>query len=207
MIKAIRYGCILPVMMLILLQLSCQMVVTEAPPVSDFVYTLNDLKGNDVFLVMVNTTDGGRYAATAPLNAVSGDAPTASVSGDDSRAPAGFVTVNGETLVRYERQFQIEPPALLPNKSLKAMRSAVSAFASAQEGDTKQLYADVSNKTDTPAQVSATLKKIGTSCKIWVADASFDNSSTTPSGNTASDNKINGQIKSEVREDARKRPR
>jgi hypothetical protein len=224
MIKAIRYGYVLLSAMLILLPLSCGMTaedpeqaeVISPPDVTSgdgihSVYrlrldngggavTLDNLNSNDVFLVMVNTTDSN--ITTNPIistnSAISADAsgeasvaPLNTVSGDDSRAPAGFVTVNGETLVRYERRMRIEPPAFVPNKSLMVTRSAVSAFKDAKEGDTKQIYADVSSSNDVPTAVPATLKKQGTYCNIWVADSNFTASSSTSSDNKVTQDQIN----------------
>ncbi|MDR1468937.1 MAG: hypothetical protein LBT00_06555 [Spirochaetaceae bacterium] len=162
---------------------------------------LSKLNQEDVFLVMVNTGGSGSTVTVSSANAVSGEASGVSANrdvsgvsanGDDGRVPAGFITIDGETLVRYERQIQITPPSSLPNKSLRAMRSVVSDFASAQAvGDTKQVYADVSPTVDVPTLKTATLKKIGTHCKIWVVNSNFGDSSQPPTGDTPSDNKIN----------------
>ncbi|MDR0637813.1 MAG: hypothetical protein LBG27_02740 [Spirochaetaceae bacterium] len=210
MTRAIRYGFVLPVVIQIFLLLSCRMAVVEIEDFSgildvdgsDSVYKLNlnnkrngaiilnELENKDVFLVMVNTTNSAKNASAAPSSSVSGEVPVAIANGDDIRVPAGFVTVNGETLVRYERQTQILPPTFPLNKSLRAMRSAASGYKSAQEGDTKTIYADVSNPSDVPTPVTATLKKIGTYCKIWVADTNFDHSSGGDNDNTINQTQI-----------------
>jgi hypothetical protein len=66
-------------------------------------------------------------------------------------------------------------------------RSAVSAYTSAQEGDTKEFKLDtIATKTET-----ATLRKIGAYCKVWVANSNFDNNSPSPDGSAYSDNKLN----------------
>jgi hypothetical protein len=120
---------------------------------------LENLAGNDVYLAKVNVTRV-RYNT----NIAAGDFATGnSHDGEGSRDPAGIVILdNGETLIRYERHWQITLPA---ENALTVNRNLASSFAAAKVGDTKSFYVDVS-----PQQKSATLKHIGTYCKVWVAE-------------------------------------
>jgi hypothetical protein len=77
------------------------------------------------------------------------------------RMYAGTITMpDGETRVLYERHWQVTPPDY---DTPLASRSVVFRSVSDTEGTQKSFYVDVSAKT-----LTATLRKIGEYCKIWV---------------------------------------
>jgi hypothetical protein len=140
--------------------------------------TLDGLSNNDVYLVKVNPSDTSRDG---------GVARTASVADADGiRVPAGTVTIGGQTLTRYEMQWPLEiPPSALSRSAMPVNRSAASDYLTAQVDDTKTFYVNHTSKVE---QKTATLKKIGNYCKIWVIDDYFDNNSVNT--NDKSDNKV-----------------
>jgi hypothetical protein len=125
---------------------------------------LEDLNGEDIYLARVKS-DRVEYrkslASTADVKR------TAESDGENgARVPAGTVTIDGQTVMRYERHWQLDS---LPKKAPKASRSAVSVYNTAKLGDTKWFYIDASRK-----QANATLKKIGKYSKIWVVGSVAD---------------------------------
>ncbi|MDR1095651.1 MAG: hypothetical protein LBL31_04625 [Spirochaetaceae bacterium] len=156
--------------------------------------TLRDLSSNDVYLVKVNPSAGllsGNVAGTAPgETAPFQAAPVANAGG--VRVPAGTVTVGGQTITRYEMQWQFDiPPQDLSLSALPVNRSAVSDYTTANEGDTKSFWVLKNTAGANFVEASATLKKIGEHCKIWITNGLFDEAGLP----TANDNSVNqGQI-------------
>jgi hypothetical protein len=89
---------------------------------------------------------------------------------EESQSIAEVVTTGtGETFLRYEKHWQVTPPdqnAQLQAQSRNRMRSM---GVSEGVGTTKQFYVDVS-----PTLKSATLRKTGDRCKLWVVDDYFN---------------------------------
>ncbi|MDR1468938.1 MAG: hypothetical protein LBT00_06560 [Spirochaetaceae bacterium] len=73
-------------------------------------------------------------------------------------------TETGETFLRYERHWQVTPP-LENTQSRNRMRASVGT----QVGDKRSFFVDISSGTAFTLK-TATLKKIGTYCKVWVVD-------------------------------------
>jgi hypothetical protein len=159
--------------------------VTEVAPdgLGKGTVVLEGLSKNDVYLVKVNPS------ADTPLfgNVAGTAAPVAHAVG--VRVPAGTVTVGGQTITRYEMQWQFDiPPEDLYRSALPVNRSAVSDYATAQAGDTKEFWVLGNTSTGRPfLKASATLRKIGEHCKIWITDDYFDGTKLSAS----KDNKVN----------------
>jgi hypothetical protein len=202
MIKAIRKCFVLSAVILSLLLFSCPVVsVKTSPPELPEVDLPNSVKriylnhagsgkvmlpglaNNDVFLVKVNTTNN-TYVDTVN-SAISVEGRRSVSAGEYAgRTPAGTITLDGQTFIRYERHWQGPPSS---ETALSVNRNAAQSAASVTAlGDTREFYADVSS-SDTPTPVTATLKYTGTYCKIWVANNNFDDTSST----NTSDNKVN----------------
>jgi hypothetical protein len=136
---------------------------------------LTGLSNNDLYLVRVNTSGSYKNANTTSLSSVGED--IVSGSENEGRTSAGTITIGGKTLTRYEQHW----PVVIPSESqtmLTANQNAVAsyAYASAGEDSTKLFYVDPDK---TPVQQkSATLKKVGAHCKIWVADENFTSGSS-----------------------------
>jgi hypothetical protein len=136
--------------------------------------TLNGLNNNDVFLVKVNTTSSTKPITASQSQSVLGETPSI---GAEGRIPAGTITLGGETLTRYERRWDITSPLPSPHDTVRANRSVAPSYAEVV-GSTKQFYIDTSS-----TKKEATLKYIGTYCKIWVVNSNFDNNSSTDDDN------------------------
>jgi hypothetical protein len=131
--------------------------------------TLDGLSDKNVYLVRVNTSGlsvSSRAGGTVPA-----------AGADGLRVPAGTVTIGGQTLTRYEMQWPLGiPPEDVSRSAVPVSRSAASVYATAEAGDTKTFYV---NHTSPPfGQKTATLKKIGKYCKIWVVNDYFDDASS-----------------------------
>jgi hypothetical protein len=137
--------------------------------------TLTGLANNDAYLVKVNASESPRTASVIPAPSASGE--------EEIRVPAGTVTIDGQTFIRYERQWQIKIPA---DDMPLANRSVVSDYTTAQVGDTKPFYVDATLSTK-----EATLRKIGEHCKIWVDNDRFNNGSTSENDNSVTEEQIN----------------
>jgi hypothetical protein len=183
----VRCRIFLPVAAGIFLLLSCEVSADDSgpapvpdPPVynvsldenGDGSFKLTGLSlDNEVYLVKVNPSGSEMNASVMPTSPVPG------ING--IRMPAGTVTIDGETFIRYEMQWQINIPpqsrSLLPIN-----RSVVTDYAKAEVDDTKEFKVDGTKK-------NATLKKIGNHCKIWVGDGYFDETSSF----ATDDNRVN----------------
>jgi hypothetical protein len=198
--KLIQYGCLLALTAAVWLLVSCWFDTDDDPPAGepplkeieglpDSVrrvsldsagngsVTLTDLSNANVFLVKVNIFPYTKNASIGPATPATGE--------DNDRVPAGYITIDGETIVRYERQQQVMIPL---ENTLGVSRSASPSFsyASATVGTTKEFYLDAK-----ATKKSATLKKIGTHCKIWVVDANFNNGSPNNNDNQITQTQIN----------------
>jgi hypothetical protein len=138
--------------------------------------TLTVSPDEEVYLVKANTSSLPRSNASVAPPSVAGSAWSADENG--IRVPAGTVTIDGQTLVRYERQWQIEMPP--PSQTaLTANRRMASVYTDATTvGASKLFYLDAMNK-----QATATLKYVGTYCKVWVVNANFNNTSVPNNDN------------------------
>jgi hypothetical protein len=133
---------------------------------------LEDLEGDDIYLVKINSSRNAYSANIMPTDSFVGGGQTA----DGTPVPAGTITLpNGETITVLERHWQIETPPPSQN-ALTANRRMASVYTAATEVDVakKSFYLDATNKT-----ADATLRYIGNYCKIWVVDESFDDASTS----------------------------
>jgi hypothetical protein len=150
---------------------------------------LNGLANQDVFLVKVNTSDGQKNASVVPVASVAAAGKNGGGDGigeAGTRVPAGTVTIDGQTITRYEMQWQI-PPLAQSRSALTVNRSVVSNYTSAKVDDTKSFYI---NHTSTMKQETATLKKIGAYCRIWVVNGLFDDTSSTTTDNRVTQTQI-----------------
>ncbi|MDR1230610.1 MAG: hypothetical protein LBK61_04325 [Spirochaetaceae bacterium] len=126
---------------------------------------------NEVYLVKLNPSGFQRSASVMPTSPVPG------ING--IRVPSGTVTIDGETFIRYEMQWQINLPpqsqSLLPIN-----RNVASDYVTAKVGETKEFE-----------ETNATLIKIGEYCKIWVGDGYFDETSSDTNDNKVNQTQIN----------------
>jgi hypothetical protein len=143
--------------------------------------TLTGLNNEDVFLIKVNMGTSGTAVHGSVVSADTSGAAGITPSAEGKRVPAGtIITSDGQTLTRYERHW----PLVLPDGNAPALMRSITRAASVyteavQEGATHTFYVDVTETTKI-----ATLKKIGTYCKVWVVTDNF----TTDADNN--DNKV-----------------
>jgi hypothetical protein len=155
--------------------------------------TLPTLNNQNVFLATVNISGTTKSAASSSVSSVGQDTADTVILGANggeeqvARAIAGAVTIDGQTLTRYEPQFRIALPPQ-PETSLTVSRSAAANYKDAKEGDTKSFYVGQIYSPMTSEQTTATLKKSGMYCNIWVVGANFDDSSSDD--DAKDDNKV-----------------
>jgi hypothetical protein len=91
--------------------------------------TLTGLTHNDVYLVKVNVSDSQRTASVIPASSASGE--------EGIRVPAGTVTIDGQTFIRHERQWQIKgintAGQALHQKQIRDLRPPAAASAASRE--------------------------------------------------------------------------
>jgi hypothetical protein len=130
--------------------------------------SLND----DIFLAKIknNRVRWNRSVASTVSGAEQGQ--------EELRSLAEVVTTEtGETFLRYEKHWQVTPPdqnAQLQALTHNRMRS-IGGNMDVENSTTKQFYVDVSPTTTAFELKPATLRKIGTYCKVWVVDEYFGN--------------------------------
>lgn len=152
--------------------------------------TLNGLSNNNVFLVKANTTSTMKsFVNTVPLQSIMGETlSAASVAGTEGRRPAGTVTLGGKTLTRYERRWDITIPP--EHNALWANRSVLRSFTEPTVGDQRNFYVDITNPADVFTEKSATLKKNGQYCRIWVVNENLAVGASTNNDNQITEAQI-----------------
>jgi hypothetical protein len=144
------------------------------------VLRLDELHDDDVYLVKVNAS---RIAYSTNIISTGASAEREQTP-EGSRSPAGTITMpDGEERVVYEPHWQMVPP---PEDEITLNRSITASLAQTDTGDKSSFFVDVSPTQAVYERKSATLRKVGLYCKIWVADDNFDSGSSLPT-----DNKVN----------------
>jgi hypothetical protein len=134
-------------------------------------YGVTKLEGlstnDDIYLAKVKNN-----RAKWNRNVVSADSG-AGQEEEDSQSLAEVVTTGtGETFLRYEKHWRVTPPdqnAQIQAQSRNRMRS-VGGIMDEEHSTTKKFYVDISPETTAFELKSATLRKIGAYCKVWVID-------------------------------------